>query len=154
MLDSSDYYILISAGRYGSVDPITKLSYTEMEYDYACSKKISVMSFLFNSPEELPEEKRENEKERSEKLNKFRDKVKTGGLIKYFSDKDELLVNIAASLKYNFENNPASGWVRSDSKYVNTSLINAFDQYLKENRLTNEEIANIVNNAARQAGII
>jgi hypothetical protein len=38
-IDASDIYILITAGRYGSIHPKTKLSYTEMEYDYAVAQK-------------------------------------------------------------------------------------------------------------------
>jgi hypothetical protein len=30
--------MLILGGRYGSIDPVTQLSYTELEYDYAVSK--------------------------------------------------------------------------------------------------------------------
>jgi hypothetical protein len=34
-IDDSDAYMLILGGRYGSVDPTTRLSYTELEYDFA-----------------------------------------------------------------------------------------------------------------------
>lgn len=37
-IDESDVYMLILGARYGSVDPSTALSYTELEYDYAVSK--------------------------------------------------------------------------------------------------------------------
>ena len=39
IIDSSDYYILIIGGRYGSRDE-AGLSYTEKEYDYAAAAKI------------------------------------------------------------------------------------------------------------------
>ncbi|MDR6662541.1 hypothetical protein J2W51_005131 [Tardiphaga robiniae] len=34
-IDESDVYMLILGGRYGSIEPTTGLSYTELEYDYA-----------------------------------------------------------------------------------------------------------------------
>lgn len=34
-IDESDAYMLILGGRYGSVEPNTGVSYTELEYDYA-----------------------------------------------------------------------------------------------------------------------
>ncbi len=34
-IDESDIFMLILGGRYGSVEPTTSLSYTELEYDYA-----------------------------------------------------------------------------------------------------------------------
>lgn len=37
-IDDSDIYLLILGGRYGSIDETTRLSYTEMEYNYAIEK--------------------------------------------------------------------------------------------------------------------
>jgi hypothetical protein len=34
-IDDSDIYMLILGGRYGSIEPISGLGYTEFEYDYA-----------------------------------------------------------------------------------------------------------------------
>lgn len=34
-IDESDVFMLILGGRYGSIEPTTSLSYTELEYDYA-----------------------------------------------------------------------------------------------------------------------
>jgi hypothetical protein len=34
-IDESDVFMLILAGRYGSIEPTTGLSYVELEYDYA-----------------------------------------------------------------------------------------------------------------------
>src|SRR5580692_5823843 len=50
VIDESDYYLLAIAGRYGSVNPMTGLSYTEMEYDYAVSVGKPVMAFLHGNP--------------------------------------------------------------------------------------------------------
>lgn len=46
VIDESDYYLLVIAGKYGSVDARSGLSYTEMEYDYAVSMGKPVMAFL------------------------------------------------------------------------------------------------------------
>lgn len=37
-IDESDVYMLILGGRYGSVEPVSGKSYTELEFDYAISK--------------------------------------------------------------------------------------------------------------------
>ncbi|MGB7319270.1 MAG: DUF4062 domain-containing protein, partial [Planktotalea sp.] len=50
VIDQSDYYILISAGRYGSIHPKTGLSYTEMEYDYAVETEKPVIRLLHKDP--------------------------------------------------------------------------------------------------------
>jgi hypothetical protein len=44
IIDRSDYYVVIVAGRYGSLAD-DKLSFTEHEYEYAVSKGISSLSF-------------------------------------------------------------------------------------------------------------
>ena len=56
IIDDCDYYILIIGGRYGSVSP-EGVSYTEKEYQYAIEKKIPVLAFLHEKPEDLPASK-------------------------------------------------------------------------------------------------
>ena len=58
VIDSSDYYVLIIGGRYGSLDD-TGLGYTEKEYDYAVSSKRPVIPFLHSNPDNLPRERRD-----------------------------------------------------------------------------------------------
>jgi len=50
VIDQSDYYIIISAGRYGTIHPETGLSYTEMEYDYAVETGKPVIRLLHKDP--------------------------------------------------------------------------------------------------------
>jgi hypothetical protein len=45
VIEESDYYVVIIAGRYGSLGP-EGISYTEMEYDYAVVKGIPVLGFV------------------------------------------------------------------------------------------------------------
>jgi hypothetical protein len=45
MIDSSDYYLLILAGRYGFIDSKSGLSYTEKEFQYALEQGIPVLAF-------------------------------------------------------------------------------------------------------------
>ena len=50
IIDNCDYYVVIIAGRYGSLAP-DGISYTEKEYDYAVSKGIRVLAFVRNEHE-------------------------------------------------------------------------------------------------------
>ncbi len=52
-LDTTDYMILMIAGRYGSVDR-DGVSFKEREYDYAVDLGIPVLAFLHAEPEMLP----------------------------------------------------------------------------------------------------
>lgn len=54
VIDDSDYYIVISAGRYGSTHPDTGVGYTEMEYDYAVEAGKPVLAFMHADPGKLP----------------------------------------------------------------------------------------------------
>ena len=45
LIDDCDYYILIIGGRYGSTNE-NGISYTQMEYEYALSQDIPIISFL------------------------------------------------------------------------------------------------------------
>ena len=47
-IDESDVYMLILGGRYGTVEPKSGKSYTQLEYEYACSKKIPVFAILLS----------------------------------------------------------------------------------------------------------
>lgn len=67
-IDLCDYYILIIGNRYGSINPETQLSYTEMEYNYALEKAIPVLVF---ASENVYNEHKESD-EKQEKLKLFR----------------------------------------------------------------------------------
>lgn len=50
LIDTSDYYVVVVGGRYGSVDPETGMSWTEREYLYALhERKIKVLPFVRHS---------------------------------------------------------------------------------------------------------
>ena len=72
-IDSSDYYVLLVAHRYGSV--ITEgvdagISYTEKEYRYAKEKGIPILAFLID--EKVPVQPANIEKDNLEKLEAFK----------------------------------------------------------------------------------
>lgn len=64
VIELCDYYILIIGKRYGSINPITQLSYTEMEYIYAKEQKIPVLVFALDESVELPSEKVDSDPEK------------------------------------------------------------------------------------------
>lgn len=46
LIDRCDYYILILGGRYGSIEPKTGKSYTQLEYEYALEKIFLLLRFI------------------------------------------------------------------------------------------------------------
>lgn len=122
VIDSSDYYLLVIGGRYGSTDPETELSYTEMEYDYAVANGKPVMAFLHENPDAIEMGKSEKSDEARKKLDGFRRNVESKKHVKFWHSPDDLAGKVALSFA-NFRNTyPAVGWVRGDVQTSAESL--------------------------------
>lgn len=116
LIDECDYYILIIAGRYGSVEPASGKSYTQKEFEYAKSKGIPTISFIHEHPEELPD--KYTEKEHKEELNQFREIAKNS-LVCHWNTKGDLTKDVVLSLIGEFKTHPRIGWMRADEKSSN-----------------------------------
>ena len=115
LIDDSDYYLLIVAGKYGSLDGETGWSYTEKEFRYALEKEIPIIAFLYKDISKLPVEKCENTDDGRKKIEKFREFVlNSDHLCDFYNTPDELKYVVAKSLKKTIEQYPAEGWVRSN----------------------------------------
>ena len=75
LIDESDYYVVIVAGKYGSEDE-HGVSFTQKEYEYAISKAIPVIGFLHKNIEELITAKTEKDKKKIAKLESFKVNVR------------------------------------------------------------------------------
>src|SRR5580658_6163415 len=73
VIDQCDYYLVILAGKYGSIHLTEGKSYTRLEYEYALSKKKPVIAFLHSDIGRLPADKCEQDAARVAKLNEFRE---------------------------------------------------------------------------------
>lgn len=137
IIDNCDYYILIIGGRYGSINSQTGISYTEQEYEYALSKNIPVLAFIHSKPEDLPPEKREDDKKIQ--LDNFRNKVSTNRLCKMWSNRSELISSVIISLTEEISENPQLGWVRG-SNYDTTDLLSQINELRQEKEMLIKEI--------------
>ena len=133
MIDMSDYYILISAGKYGSIDAETGISYTEKEFDYAKKHNIPILSFIHKEPQKLPFDKNEENQERREKLQKFQEKAKQK-LVNFYTNVDELATMVISSLNKIIADCPRPGWIRADKA----------EQYLQGSEYA-KELKNVYN---------
>ncbi len=111
-IKSSDYYVLILAGKYGSL-AIDGVSFTEKEYDFALEIKKPVLSFLFHDLNELKGSQLEQNADKRGKLEVFREKVMKGKLVNFYRNEDELRAHVLHSLQRSFQLKPAEGWVRA-----------------------------------------
>jgi hypothetical protein len=112
VIDDCDYYIVIIAGKYGSVGSGGQ-SYTEMEYRYALEKKKPIMAFLHKDPGSLKASLWESDQGRREKLETFRNLAREK-MCRFWTSAAELGSQVSRSLITLIKNNPAVGWVRGD----------------------------------------
>lgn len=120
VIDQSDYYVLILAGRYGSLAK-DGISFTEKEYQYAKRSGIPILVFIRKNIELLPSKYVD---ENREKLEKFKNKVKRGRLVRFWSNPMELKFLIIDSLRRAFDTHPRKGWIREESLLSNNISLN------------------------------
>jgi len=73
-IDDSDYYVVIAAHRYGSID--VTISYTEKEYDYAAQIGIPILGFIISDEANWPKSKMDEDAVRQQALVSFKEKIK------------------------------------------------------------------------------
>ncbi len=118
IINESDYYIVVIAGKYGSVAE-DGFSYTEKEFDYALSRGVPILAFIKRNLETMSASKIETDPKRAKKLDKFRKKAQNGRLVKFWDNPDELKYAIHSSLSREIKIHPREGWIRvSDVEYV------------------------------------
>lgn len=135
IIDECDYYLLVIAGKYGSVNPTTGLSYTEMEYDYAVSAGKPVMAFLHGDLGALRADQSETTEELRTKLENFRQKVQKAKHVKYWKSPEELAGHVARTYNRFVRSYPAVGWVRTDQASSTESLKELLDAKAKIDEL-------------------
>ena len=124
MINECDGYLIIIAGRYGSIDETVGISYTEKEYDYAKSKKLPVW-VLIREKSAITADKmddsdaKHSKQEKQQLLETFTEKVKNdGNTVAFFKDIKDLKYEAAQAFIKSTDYFPEdSGWVRySDIK--------------------------------------
>ncbi|EOU1714960.1 MAG: DUF4062 domain-containing protein [Clostridium perfringens] len=147
IIDDSDYYVLVLAGRYGSVAEDGK-SYTEKEFDYAKEKGIPVLVFVKRDLENIPLNKTDSSEEKMKKLKNFIEKAMKNRLAKYWEDSKELKYEVHSSLSKAFKTHPRTGWVKGNINN-NESLL----KQLNDLRIENDNLKNTVSSLNEEIAI-
>lgn len=111
LIDECDYYVLIIAGRYGSIDEATGISYTQKEYEYAIKKGVPTISFVHKDINQLSKGKVESEPDALKKLEDFKKEI-SKKLWQAWDNKDSLASAVVLSLNKLIKTKPRTGWVR------------------------------------------
>lgn len=113
LIDECDYYVLILAGRYGSVEEESGKSYTQKEYEYAKSIHVPVLSFVHKNINNLPQGRCESDQEKKDKLEAFKETVQKK-LCKFWNTSDDLASQVVLSLNSAITSFPRTGWIRAE----------------------------------------
>lgn len=142
-IDESDIYMLILGFRYGSLDDESKLSYTELEFDYAVSKNKPFFAVVMNEATREAKVKKEGtailEGKNEDKLRAFREKVCNNHVCKFFGDNKDIQLSIHESIHQLIDEFHPIGWVRASS-VIDAAQVESEKTPLKEEikRLQNE----------------
>lgn len=143
LIDNADYYLLLLAGKYGTIHPGTGKSYTQMEYEYAKEIGVPVIFLTYNDVNNLPFNKCESDPEIRKKLEEFRNDASTN-LRQTWSSIDELAYKVKDSIDKTIELFPRVGWVRADSivkernERLNIDINETFNIYPEDNPFLKE----------------
>lgn len=159
-IDSSDYYVLIIAHRYGTIiseGPDAGISYTEKEYRYAKEKGIPILAFLMDDSVAVTLDKIDSE--HKEELQKFKKDVQGSRLIEYWKTADDLAQKVSISLHKQMDRKKRPGWIRANSFDIEESHAQLLEMNRKiqslesENKLLQEELNAYKNQNTREPSL-
>lgn len=92
-IDESDVYLLILGGRYGSIEPTSGKSYTQLEYEYAANQSKPLFSCVINQNAlEIKVKKSGSsviETDNASQLKTFRELV-SGKMVRFWDDETHI----------------------------------------------------------------
>lgn len=111
-IEQCDYYVVIVAERYGS--ELDGKSYTQMEYEFARKCGIPTVAFLLHGDARKTWPRDKVDFDKAGKVDAFRSLCQQK-LVKHWSNRDELAMQVILSLTELTRDDPRVGWVRADN---------------------------------------
>jgi hypothetical protein len=137
-IDNSDYYVVVLAHRYGSMDE-EGISYTEKEYDYALEKGVPCLGFVIDSSVNWSPSLMAKGDD-AVKLEAFKTKIKSR-MVSFWTSSDNLALHISASLSEVFNTKPRIGWVRSNEVTTSPLVAEELSRLSKRNEELTAQLA-------------
>ena len=111
-IDAADYYVLLIARRYGSVNQAVDMGYTEQEFQYAVEQGVPVLVFLLEDTASWPGHYTDTDAEAVARLKAFRTRASTDRQVAFWNSKADLPYLVMTALGNAFSDDPRPGWVR------------------------------------------
>lgn len=141
-IEESDMYMLILGGRYGSIEPKSNKSYTQLEYEYALS--IDKPLFTVVISKEALNEKAKNlgvdAIETSLPLYKEFNNHVTNKMVKFWDNKKDIKLAIYESINQFVSTKKMIGWVRGNESLDNIVVTDEIVRLSKENAEMREKL--------------
>lgn len=141
LINTCDYYVLIIAGRYGTLDD-DNLSYTHKEFRYAAEQGVPILVMLHGEPGKIPADKLESSDEGKERLKAFIAEAENKRLRKTWVDLGDLKLAVHEALTYAKATKPRIGWVRGDS-IASFDALEELNEVRKENQKFRESLGGL-----------
>ncbi|HQS65245.1 MULTISPECIES: DUF4062 domain-containing protein [unclassified Acidovorax] len=153
-IDESDVYMLILGGRYGSVEPTSGISYTELEYDYAVQQSKPLFAVVITDGSLEQKVKSGGtaflEKENPKELALFRNKV-LSNISSFFDDTKDIKLCVHETLADFAANRSLKGWVQADEVIDTKPLFDEIKKLADENRELKDAISELEKRPATQS---
>lgn len=134
-IDESDVYMIILGGRYGTIEPESGKSYTQLEYEYAMGKGIPIFSVVLSQKfleSKITSLGLGNVVESTSSYASFKELIMSK-IIREVNDCKDIKLTILTTLNEFINEYEFQGWIRGDKK-------NEMSQLLKENNKVQEQI--------------
>lgn len=134
VIDDSDYYLLVIAGKYGSTtrDENNRIiSYTEKEYNYACSINKPIIAFIHSDIGNIVSSKVEETKVGKQRLERFKNRIKNSQMqVAFWRDVGTLVSAIKDSIQELKTTCLAAGWIKG-TEFSSNKLTENFEERIK-----------------------
>ena len=143
-ISDSDIYMIILGGRYGSIEPNSGLSYTELEYDFAVSSGKPYFAVVI-AEDALGDKIKALgssiiEKDHPDKLKSFRKKV-LSKMSSFFSDHKDVKLAVLETVPQLAQEYELKGWVRATEIPDTKALADELSRLHAENKALQEKLA-------------
>ena len=144
-IDESDVFLLILGGCYGSIEPTSKKSYIQLEYEYAVkkSKPIFACAIYESALEERVKKvgSKALETNNPSQLKEFR-KLVLSKMVRFWADKKDIKIAVGETLSQFARREDLIGWVRPQKEANMPALADEIVRLSKENAELRAELKN------------
>ena len=135
-IDESDIFMLILGGRYGSIEPTSGRSYTELEYEYALSTNRPLFAVVLTDAGREEKVRRFGtsviESKNESLYRQFRDRV-TSNLCAFYTQTIEVKLAILETLPQIASTRQLSGWISASDIQSPVDIANELARVSSEN---------------------